>query len=132
MLIHQIIIYLFWWLVFGKIPLKFIKLTWGIWFGFLLSLFFANLFLWKWLMTSKKLLNIEKVMYYRATCLTLKAHARNKIKSSPLKKVIIFSYIVFAALILRNFLYFLKRKLFLCFAKREPRKSSLHFRWRTF
>ena len=34
----------------------------------------------------------------------------------------------FLTLILKNFLHFLKRKLFLCFEKRKPRKSSLYFR----
>ena len=38
----------------------------------------------------------------------------------------------FPALILRNFLHFLKRKLFLYFGKRKPRKNSLHFRKRNF
>ena len=31
---------------------------------------------------------------------------------------------------LKNFLYFLKRKLFLYFGKRKPRKNSLYFRKR--
>ena len=35
-------------------------------------------------------------------------------------------------LILKNSLYFLKRKLFLYFGKRKPRKSSLYFRQRNF
>ena len=38
----------------------------------------------------------------------------------------------FLALILRNFLYFLKRKLFLYFGTQKPRKNSLYFRKRNF
>ena len=53
-------------------------------------------------------------------------------KSTPKKNSLYFGKWNFLTLILRNFLYFLNRKLSLYFGKRKPRKNSLYFRKRSF
>ena len=71
------------------------------------------------------------VVYYRAIWCSFLAQAQ-KIKKLRPKKFLYFGKWNVLALIIRSFLYFLKRKLFLYFGRRKPRKNSLYFRKRNF
>ena len=70
-----------------------------------------------------------KVVIYWTTCWTFQLKLEKQNKSTPKKIPYISGN---RTLILRNFLYFLKRKLFLYFGKQNPPKNYLNFGERNF
>ena len=68
-------------------------------------------------------------MVYLEHCqtFTMERLAKRYLPSALKKNSCIFRKWNFLALVLRNYLYFLKRKIFLYFSKRKPRKKFLMF-----